>query len=48
MLTTLFSLSAHLLLEDILIENQVLALVLKSTVIVLPCPDCRQPLAGDS
>src|SRR5437879_4138729 len=43
MLTTLFSLPAHLLLEDVLIENQVLTLVLTSTLPEMPCPDCRQP-----
>ncbi len=43
MLTTLFSLPAHLLVEDVLIENQVLTLVITSTLPEMPCPDCRQP-----
>ena len=43
MLTTLFSLPAHLLVEDVLIENQVLTLVITSTLAEMPCPDCRQP-----
>lgn len=42
MLTTLFSLPAHLLVEDVLIENQVLTLVITSTLTGVPCPDCRQ------
>jgi hypothetical protein len=42
MLTTLFSLPAYLLLEDVLIENQVLTLVITSTLTEVPCPDCRQ------
>jgi transposase len=43
MLTTLFSLPAHLLVEDVLIENQVLTLVITSTLAEMPCPECRQP-----
>jgi transposase len=42
MLTTLFALPAHLLVEDVLIENQVLTLVITSTLSEMPCPDCRQ------
>ncbi len=42
MLTTLFSLPASLLLEDVLIENDVLRVVIKSTLTEVPCPDCRQ------
>jgi len=43
MLTTLFSLPAHLLVEDVLIENQVLTLIITSTLAEMPCPECRQP-----
>lgn len=43
MLTTLFSLPAHLLVEDVLIENQVLTLVITSTLPEMPCPECRRP-----
>ena len=43
MLTTLFALPAHLLVEDVLIENQVLTLVITSTLAEMPCPECRQP-----
>lgn len=43
MLTTLFSLPAPLLVEDVLLENQVLTLVITSTLAEMPCPDCRQP-----
>ncbi len=43
MLTTLFSLPAHLLLEDVLIEDHVLTLVITSTLTEMSCPDCRQP-----
>jgi hypothetical protein len=43
MLTTLFSLPAHLLVEDVLIENQVLTLVITSTLAEMLCPECRQP-----
>jgi transposase len=43
MLTTLFSLPAHLLVEDVLIEDQVLTLLITSTLPEMPCPDCRQP-----
>lgn len=43
MLTTLFALPAHLLVEDVLIENQVLTLVITSTLSEMPCPDCHQP-----
>jgi transposase len=42
MLTTLFSLPSYLLLEDVLIENQVLTLVITSTLTEVSCPDCRQ------
>jgi transposase len=42
MLTTLFSLPAYLLLEDVFIENQVLTLVITSTLMKVPCPDCHQ------
>ena len=42
MLTQLFSLPSHLLVEDVLIENDVLTLVIKSTLMEVPCPDCRQ------
>src|SRR5713226_4117653 len=43
MLTTLFSLPAHLLVEEVLIENQILTLVITSTLPEMPCPDCHQP-----
>ncbi len=43
MLTTLFSLPAHLLVEDVLVESQVLTLVITSTLPEMPCPDCHQP-----
>ncbi len=43
MLTTLFSLPAHLLVEDVLIEDHVLTLVITSTLPEMPCPDCHQP-----
>lgn len=43
MLTTLFALPAHLLVEDVLIENQVLTLVITSTLSEMSCPDCHQP-----
>jgi transposase len=39
----LFSLPAHLLVEDVLIEDQVLTLLITSTLPEMPCPDCRQP-----
>ncbi len=42
MLTTLFSLPAHLLLEDVLIEDHVLTLVITSTLTEMSCPDCHQ------
>jgi transposase len=43
MLTTLFSLPSHLLVEDVLIEKQILTLIITSTLPEMPCPDCRQP-----
>jgi transposase len=43
MLTTLFSLLAHLLVEDALIEKQVLTLVITSTLAEMTCPESRQP-----
>ena len=43
MLTTLFALPAHLLVEEVLIENQVLTLVITSTLPEMPCPECHQP-----
>lgn len=42
MLIKLFSLPAHLLLKDILIEDHVLTLVIQSTLTEMSCPDCRQ------
>src|SRR6516165_2485860 len=45
MLTTLFSLPAHLLVEDVLIEDQGLTLLISSTLTEVSCPECRQPFS---